>query len=235
MTSRDVSNDVIRSLAMEPRKDVRCWDHFYINNYNFHTYSYGKNKSTMNYGVSVKGVDGVEYYGILQEVIELTYLGTRQLYKTVLFKCDWFDSVNGINIHEHYKLVDVNHTKKYPKYDPFVLAYQATQVSFTSYPSMKNDRIQWWAVLKMKPRAMIDSQMDDIAPFQEENNNNPPTLSHLDIDEDISINDDLADDLPEGSELGTHEDEDGEDEEEEDDINIDEQELETLLANEDED
>lgn len=71
MTSRDVSHDVIRSLAMEPRKDVRCWDHFYINNYNFHTYSYGKNKSTMNYGVSVKGVDGVEYYGILQEVIEL--------------------------------------------------------------------------------------------------------------------------------------------------------------------
>ena len=61
-----------------------------------------------------------------------------------------------------------------------------------------------------------------------------PTLSHLDIDADISINDYLADDLPEGSELGIHEDEDGEDEEEEDDINIDEQELETLLANEDE-
>ncbi|KAJ8429259.1 hypothetical protein Cgig2_027540 [Carnegiea gigantea] len=69
----------------------------------------------------------------------------------------------------------------------------------------------------------------------EENNNNPSTLSHLDIDEDISINDDLADDLPEGSELGIREDEDVEDEEEEDDINIDEQELETLLANEDED
>ena len=235
MTSRDVSHDVIRSLAMEPRKDVRCWDHFYINNYNFHTYSYGKNKSTMNYGVSVKGVDGVEYYGILQEVIELTYLGTHQLYKTILFKCDWFDSVNGINMHEHYKLVDVNHTKKYPKYDPFVLAYQVTQVSFTSYLSMKNDRNQWWAVLKMKPRATIDSQMDDIAPFQEENNNNPPTLSHLDVDEDISINDDVPDDLLEGSELGIREDEDGEDEEEEDDINIDEQELETLLANEDED
>jgi len=68
----------------------------------------------MNYGVSVKGVYGVEYYGILQEVIELTYLGTHQLYKIILFKCDWFDSTNGFNIHQHYKLVDVNHAKKYP-------------------------------------------------------------------------------------------------------------------------
>jgi len=113
MTCKDTPNDVIRSLTVEPRKDVRCWDHYYINNYNFHTYSYRKNKSSMNYGVSVKGVDGVEYYGILQEVIELTCLGTHQLYKTIIFKCNCFDSTNGVNILQHYKLVDVNHTKKY--------------------------------------------------------------------------------------------------------------------------
>jgi len=76
----------------------------------------------MNYGVSIKGIDGVEYYGILQEVIELTYLGIAHMYKTILFKCDWFDSINGLNGHEQYKLVDVNHTRKYTKYDSFVLA-----------------------------------------------------------------------------------------------------------------
>ena len=43
----------------------------------------------MNYGVSVKGVDGAEYYEILQEVIKLTYLGTGQLYK------QFFLNVNG--------------------------------------------------------------------------------------------------------------------------------------------
>ena len=222
---------------MEPIKDVRSWNLYYINNYNFHMYSYEENKSSINYRLSIKEVDGVEYSGILQEAIELSYLGTHPLYETILFKCDWFDSTNGVNIHQHYKLVDVNHTKKYPKYDPFVLAYQVTQVSFTPYPSMKNDRNQWWAVLKMKPRATIDSQMDDIAPFQEENNDNPPTLSHLDMVEDESIEgNELANYVGESSEFGVSEDEDGEEEEEEEDeSNINEQELDELLANEDED
>ena len=220
---------------MEPRKDVRCWDHYYVNNYNFHTYSYGKNKSSMNFGVLVKGVDGVEYYGILQEVIKLAYLGSGQLYKIVLFKCEWFDSINGINIHQNYKLVDINHTRKYPKYDPLVLAYQVTQVSFTPYPSLKNDRAQWWAVLKIKPRATIDFQMDDTAPFQEENNDNPPTLAHLNMDEEISFDNELADELAEHVESRMVEDEVGEEEDEEEEINMNERELEALLADEDED
>ncbi|XP_057248185.1 uncharacterized protein LOC104903047 [Beta vulgaris subsp. vulgaris] len=33
------------------------------------------------------------------------------------------DNVRGMNI-DQYKLVEVNHTKKYPKFDPFVLSYQ---------------------------------------------------------------------------------------------------------------
>ena len=77
--------------------------------------------------------------------------------------------------------------------------------------------------------------MDDIAPFQRENNDNPPTLSYLDIDEEISINNELADDLVEGRAFGVGKDEDGEDEEEKDGININEQVHEALLPNEDED
>jgi len=69
MSSNEIIDDVIKSLALSPRKDVRKWDHYYINDHNFHTYTYGKDKPTMNYGVSVKGIDGVKYYGILEEVI----------------------------------------------------------------------------------------------------------------------------------------------------------------------
>ena len=65
ISSNEITDDVIKSLALGPRKDVRKWDHYYINDYNFHTYTYGKDKSTMNYGVSVKGTDGVDYHGIL--------------------------------------------------------------------------------------------------------------------------------------------------------------------------
>jgi len=54
---------------MDPKKDVYVWNNYYINNFNFHTYVCGKDKSTVNYGVSVRSVDEVEYYGFLQEVI----------------------------------------------------------------------------------------------------------------------------------------------------------------------
>jgi len=55
------------------------------------------------------------------------------------------------------------------------------------------------------------------------------------MDEEISINNELVDDLAECNEFGVGEDEDGEEEEEEEEININEQELEALLANDDED
>jgi len=113
-----------------------------MNNYNFHAYKYGQNKSIANYGMSVKGIDGIDYYDILREVIELEYKARSYFYRMVLFKCGSFDSMKGVNTHEQYKLVDINHTKKYPKYDPFVLASQVMQVYFTPHPSTKNNRNQ---------------------------------------------------------------------------------------------
>ena len=76
---------------MGPKKEVCIWKNYYINNFNFHTCTYGKDKS-MNYGVCIRSVDGVEYYGILQEVIEVTYVKIKGCYKTILFECDWFNS-----------------------------------------------------------------------------------------------------------------------------------------------
>ena len=72
----------------------------------------------------MKRVGGIDYFGILQEVIELKYVANSRSYKTVLFKYEWFDPIKGVSTHEQYKLVDVNQMKKYPKYDPFVLASQ---------------------------------------------------------------------------------------------------------------
>ena len=70
--------------------------------------------------------------------------------------------------------------------------------------------------------------MDDAAPFQEENNDNPPTLSHLNMDEEISIDNELADELIEHTEFRVDEDEVVEKEDEEDETNMKEQELEAL-------
>ena len=140
----------------------------------------------MNYGVCVRGVDGVEYYGLLQEVLQLTYVGANGCYKITLFKCDWFDTCKGTNIHKQYKLIEVNHTSKYPKYDPFVLATQVQQVYFTPYLSVRSDKHAWWAVFKVKARSTIDAPVDDMA-FQEDLNDNPPTLFVVDLEDEETL------------------------------------------------
>lgn len=83
-----IDDDVTRSLALGPSREIRNFKRYEINGYNFHTYDYGKRKSTMNYGVCVKSVEGNYYYVVLQDVMELSYVGARGCYKTVLFKCD---------------------------------------------------------------------------------------------------------------------------------------------------
>ena len=105
----------------------------------------------------MKATDGKEYYGILQDVIELCYVGDNRPYVTIQFKCDWFDSIYGVSVHEPYKLVDVNHTNRYPKYDPFVLVSQVTQVCYLPYSTSEAGSKDWWAVLKMKSRPTIDA------------------------------------------------------------------------------
>lgn len=195
-----ISDDIIRTLAMGPSRVVRVLDHCHIDGCNFDTYAYGKNKSTMNYGVCAKLFNGSEYYGILQEIIELVYHGVTTCYRTILFKCDWMDSGMGINVHEKYKLVEVNHTMKLPRYDPFVLANGVQQVYFTAHPSTKNDRDHWWAVFKIKKRSIIDVVADYEA-FQEEVDENPLSLPEVEEDEedddDQEEEDGNEDDVPE--------------------------------------
>jgi len=77
--------------------------------------------------------------------------------------------------------------RKYPKYDPFVFASQVQQVYFTPYPSTKRDKYVWWVVYKVKVRSTIDALVDNMA-FLEDMNDNPPTLSIVELkDEDTLV------------------------------------------------
>ena len=105
---------MLQALAMGPFKKVRTWSQIFVSGFNFHTQDYDKHKSTFNYGVSVASQDGGEYYGILNDIIELVYTGPIREYKTIVFKYSWMDCGKGMNIHEQYKIVELNHTKKYP-------------------------------------------------------------------------------------------------------------------------
>ena len=65
-----------------------------MNGYRFHTNSWSEGRKTYNAGVTVRGnahdEDGVDYYGILQEIMELQYPGLNER-SVMLFSCEWFD------------------------------------------------------------------------------------------------------------------------------------------------
>ncbi|PKA59956.1 hypothetical protein AXF42_Ash016014 [Apostasia shenzhenica] len=93
---------------------------------------------------------------MLTEIIALEYFGRGN--KVVLFRCDWYDTVKGTRIDPNYGFVDVNHRSrlKCNSYESFILAQQATQVYYTTYPSTKKEAQNWWVVCKTKSTKIIE-------------------------------------------------------------------------------
>ncbi|KAK9034319.1 hypothetical protein V6N11_050488 [Hibiscus sabdariffa] len=78
---------------------------------------------------------------------------------TIAFRKEWFDPRPGVGtkINPKYpSLVEVNEKKRYSGNDIFVLATQATQVYYVNYPSLRRDKKDWLAVIKIKARAIVD-------------------------------------------------------------------------------
>ena len=78
-----------------------------MNGFKFHTQSYGRFKKMMNSGVCVKKScyddNEYDYYGMLEEVVQLKYLGSK--FKVFMFKCHWYDTRRGIIMHRSNDLV----------------------------------------------------------------------------------------------------------------------------------
>ncbi|KAG7942265.1 hypothetical protein I3843_16G093900 [Carya illinoinensis] len=63
-----------------------------INGKRFHTTQRELRRRTQNSGVVVTGdenTNNVDFYGVINEIVELHYMGRRRVY---LFMCDWFDA-----------------------------------------------------------------------------------------------------------------------------------------------
>ncbi|KAL0644553.1 hypothetical protein Bca4012_042843 [Brassica carinata] len=73
--------------------------------------------------------------------------------KCVIFKCEWFDPVENRGVRfNKFGVVDFNSGRRYNKFEPFILASQAEQVSFLPYPSLRSSGINWLATIKITPR-----------------------------------------------------------------------------------
>ena len=140
---------------------MKSFSGYYVNGYKFHIEERGSNSGAMNSGVCIKGsshsVNELEYYGRLQEILELEY-PALPIKRIVLFKCSWFDPIlnRGTRIHPQYKLVDVKSGRVFNKYEPFILVVQAAQVYFASYPTLKRNVNDWLVVCKIKVRGIVE-------------------------------------------------------------------------------
>jgi hypothetical protein len=64
-------------LSLGPERKVKCYNGYFVNGYVFHTEEYEHGRKTYNSGVCIKGSTSsefeVDYYGRLEEVVELQY------------------------------------------------------------------------------------------------------------------------------------------------------------------
>ena len=116
------------SLSLGPERKVKCYNRYFVNRYGFHTEEYENGRKTYNNGVCVKGSTTcelkVDYYGRLEEVVELQYHSEQN--RVFIFKCYWYDTTDrGIRVDPYYGLVEINSKARLRNInDVFVFAKQ---------------------------------------------------------------------------------------------------------------
>jgi hypothetical protein len=79
----------LSSLSLGPERKVKCYNEYFVIGYVLHTEEYRHGRKTYNNGVCVKRSTSceleVDYYGRLEEVVELQYHSEHN--KVFLFKC----------------------------------------------------------------------------------------------------------------------------------------------------
>ncbi|XP_075088726.1 uncharacterized protein LOC142170650 [Nicotiana tabacum] len=85
--SNHIENAFLRSLAHEPLTSAICHSVYFVNGYKFHAKSHGTARSTMNNGICISDPNVGDYYGRIQEIIQVEYR-EEHLKNIVLFKCE---------------------------------------------------------------------------------------------------------------------------------------------------
>ena len=78
-----------------------------------------------------KSMGEYDQHGVVNEILELEYYG-EPLKRVVLFNYEWYDpTYPGVTRkYNHYKIIEINHTKGYRKFDTFIIAQNTRQVYY---------------------------------------------------------------------------------------------------------
>ena len=84
--------------------------------------------------------------------------------------------------HNYYKITEVNHTKRYGRYNLFIIIQNARKVYYLPYPG--KCKSNWRVVIKTKVRDRVEAEEVSDETYQLDD----PIPSRLVIDTDISSN-----------------------------------------------
>ncbi|XP_042983179.1 uncharacterized protein LOC122312596 [Carya illinoinensis] len=149
----DVADDLY-ALVCGPERWVASYTACIINGKRFHTKQRELRRRTQNSGVLVTGdenTNNVDFYGVINEIVELHYMGWRRVY---LFMCDWFDVGDprrGVRVDNH--MTSINMDRTWYKDEPFVLACQASQCFYIKDIRAKG---RWFVVQRYTNRNVYD-------------------------------------------------------------------------------
>ncbi|GJT07573.1 reverse transcriptase domain-containing protein [Tanacetum coccineum] len=135
---------------------------YVVSKIKFHTEIREIDRKTQDSGIVVKGEYGediIDYYRILQEVLEVKYLGENK--RVLVFKCDWFMVYDkkGLQVDRESAAISINVSRKWFKDQPYILASQAKQVFYV--PDLKLGK-QWYVVESSPHRKLFDVPVHEV-------------------------------------------------------------------------
>lgn len=228
MQSERLNNktEQLKALANKPLFGLKSYSGYEVNGFKFHTKERASSRLVQNCGVLTTAdttcfssardrnpqSSNVDYFGVVQEIIELPYLNSNHV---VLFKCDWFDVVNRRNVrHDEFGFTSVKTSSFLQMNEPYILVNQARQVFYATDPM----DCEWSLVLDVEPRKQFNMGLhmlaEGVEPHQEivshqystEMNLNDSEFMHSCPDvENVEVDainvDDMVDDMDELEDL----------------------------------
>ena len=113
----------LRQVADGYAYRVRSFTGYDMNGYRFHTTRHEQswpNRRTTNTEVFTQGLDGVEYYGRIEEIYKLMFHGCKPL-NPVIFKFHWFDP-SVVRRTPNLGLVEIQQSSILPGDDVYIVA-----------------------------------------------------------------------------------------------------------------